>query len=325
MNEILSQSEIDALLNELAMGEPSAPVKPNEASNVKPYDFKTANRFPKEQIRTINIVMGSFIQFLSTYLTGTLRVNCEIETLPIEELTFYEFNNALPSPVILAIVDAPPMEGSLLFQLSSEVSNAIISRILGGAGATREAKKAFTEIELAILEHILRQMMHFFDEAWSKVIEVDSSLERIETSTQFAQIVDMNEPVALVTMNVKLGSDSGIISICIPHMAIEPVSKQLNTRSWYSGAQLRKVIPARETVERRINHTEVTVHAIFQDTIATVEDIANLQPGDVIQLSHKVGDPLKIMLQSIPKFHATIGTMGSKYAVKITDIIKEEK
>lgn len=121
---------------------------------MKPYDFKTANRFPKEQIRTISIVMGSFMQLLSNYLTGILRVNCEVEALPIEELTFYEFNNALPSPAILAILTAPPMEGSLMMQMSSEVSDAIVSRLLGGVSATEENKKRSPRLNLRYLREL---------------------------------------------------------------------------------------------------------------------------------------------------------------------------
>ena len=327
MNEVLSQSEIDALLSELTLGEssPDKPVRPVDTSNIKTYDFKTANRFPKEQIRTINIVMANYVQFLSSYLSGILRINCEIDTLPIEELSFYEFNNALPTPVILAIVSAPPMEGSILIQLSSEVADAIVSRLLGGVNGSAESKRAFTEIELAILERIIKQMLGFFDEAWMKVIKVRSRLERIETSSQFAQIVDINEPVALVTMNVRLGSDVGIISFCLPHMAIEPVAKQLNTRSWYSGVQIRKVMPATETVSKKILNSEVNVHVLFNNTTATVEDIADLKIGDVIQLEHKVGEPVRVMLQNLPKFRASIGTKGSKYAVKITEIKKGEE
>lgn len=157
------------------------------------------------------------------------------------------------------------------------------------------------------------------------MIKIHSHLERIETSSQFAQIVDVNEPVALVTMNVKVGGNVGIISICLPHMSIEPVAKQLNTRSWYSGAQVRKVTPAKETVSRRILDTEVTIGTFFNNTTATVEEIAGLKAGDVIVLEHKVGDPVNVMLQNIPKFRASIGTKGSKYAVKIQEILKGKK
>ena len=108
-------------------------------------------------------------------------------------------------------------------------------------------------------------------------------------------------------------------------MSIEPVAKQLNTRSWYSGAQIRKVTPAKDTVSKRILDTEVTIDTFFNNTTATVEDIAVLKPGDVIVLEHKIGEPVNVTLQNIPKFRASIGTKGSKYAVRIQSIVKGEE
>ena len=326
MSEVLSQSEIDNLINELAMGNGQISEDQTDDSdmNVKSYDFRTANRFPKEQMRTINIVMQNFSQLLTNFFAGVLRSSCELEILSIEELTFYEFNNALPNPVVLAIVGSEPFEGSILIQLSAEMSDAVISRLFGGASTNMLSKKTFTEIELAIIERVIRQMLRSFDEAWAKVMKIHSRLERIETSSQFAQIVDINEPVAVITINAKIGADTGVISICLPHMALEPVAKQMNTRSWYS-RQGKKINSNSDVMGKRIKNTMVELHAIFNDTSASVKDIAYLQVGDVIHLEHGLDEPITVKIQSIPKFRALIGTKGLKYAVKITDIIKGEE
>ncbi|MGI5970187.1 MAG: flagellar motor switch protein FliM [Oscillospiraceae bacterium] len=324
MSEILSQSEIDSLINEIAMGDKKASAGDLASeSNIKPYDFKTANRFPKEQMRTINIVMQSFAQLLANFFTGALRSYCELEILSIEELTFYEFNNALPNPVLLAIINSEPMEGSILMQLSAEITDAIINRLFGGASSNMISRKTFTEIELAIIERIINQMLRFFDEAWARVVRTRSRLDRIETSSQFAQIVDINEPVAVITFNMKIGPDAGVISICLPHVAIEPVAKQMNTRSWYS-KQGKKTGVNSEGMGKKIYNTMVELHAIFNDTTASVKDIAYLQVGDVIQLEHRIDEPLTIKIQNLAKFRAAFGTKGLKYAVRITDIIKGE-
>jgi flagellar motor switch protein FliM len=64
--------------------------------------------------------------------------------------------------------------------------------------------------------------------------------------------------------------------------------------------------------------------AFFDPTPAPVSDIINLQVGDVIRLDHSIGHPLTIKVQHIPKFHATVGTLGHRYALQIVDIIQEE-
>jgi len=292
---------------------------------VKEYDFRTANRFPKEQMRTFHVVFETYSQLFSNRLSSVLRVSCECEILSIEECSYSEFNNSLPAPVVLAIMEAPPMHGSLVFQMSPEFAYMLISRLFGGAKAG-ENSKAFTEIELALIERVLRQAVGVFDEAWDKVIALTTQVDRIETSPQFAQITAPNEPVAVVILNITMGEETGLMSICIPHTAIEPVAQQLNTRMWFSSGARDdgKGAERYAMLANKLMHTPIPVTAYFEQTPATVSDIVNLQIGDVIKLDHGIEQPLTIKIQHIPKFQATIGTMGQRYAMQIVEIIKEE-
>ena len=327
MTEILSQAEIDELLNALNIGEdPEAFTQSSSTyTNIKPFDFRKANKFPKEQMRTLNVVFQSYGQLLATHLTGILRTSCECELLSIEEITFNEFNNSLPSPVILAILNIMPLSGSVLMQVSSEVAYIAINRLLGGAKSGNEADRPFTEIEMAMVDRVIRQTTGVFQQAWEKVIDITAQLDRIETSTQFTQIVALNEPVALVSLSVNVGEESGIISICVPHVLLQPVAKQLNTRMWFSSEiESRKIQSRPDILEGKLIRTPVTLTAYFEETPATVYDIMNLQAGDVIRLNQKVEEPLLIKVQHIPKFHALIGTSGSNYALQIVNTIKGE-
>jgi len=329
LSEILSQSEIDELLNTLMAGDSGSSSEPAEGSNamkVREYDFRTANRFPKEQMRTFHVVFETFSQLFSNKLSSILRVSCECEILSIEECSYSEFNNSLPAPVVLAIVDAPPMYGSLVFQMSPEFAYMLISRLFGG-GAAGENSKQFTEIELALVERVLRQSTAVFDEAWDKVISLSTQVERIETSPQFAQVTAPNDPVAVIILNITMGEETGLVSICIPHTAIEPISQQLNTRMWFSSGARDDGRKEERTamLTGKLLQTPIPVTAFFERTPATVSDIVNLQIGDVIKLDHGVDHPLTINVQHIPKFKATIGTLGQRYAMQIVDVIKEEK
>jgi len=310
-------------------GDSSSESEPTEGvpkAKVREYDFRTANRFPKEQMRTFHVVFETFSQLFSNRLSSVLRVSCECEILSIEECSYSEFNNSLPSPVVLAVVETPPMYGSLLIQMAPEFAYMLISRLFGG-GSAGENSKQFTEIELALVERVLRQAVSVFDEAWDKVIELSTQIERIETSPQFAQITAPNEPVAVIILSITMGGETGLMSICIPHTAVEPVAQQLNTRMWFSsGARDDGRGEERAAMlTEKLLHTPIPLTAFFEQTPATVADIVSLQIGDVIKLDHGVDRPITIKVQHIPKFLATVGTLGQKYALQIVDIIKEEK
>jgi len=328
LSEILSQSEIDELLNTLMAGDSAQSAEASDGApqlKVREYDFRTANRFPKEQMRTFHVVFETFSQLFSNRMSSVLRVSCECEILSIEECSYSEFNNSLPAPVVLAIMDAPPMYGSIVFQMSPEFAYMLISRLFGGVKAGENSKQ-FTEIELALVERVLRQAVSVFDEAWDKVISLSTTIDRIETSPQFAQITAPNEPVAVIILSVTMGEETGLLSICIPHTAIEPVAQQLNTRMWFSSGS-RDDGRAEErlaALTAKLMQTPIPLTAYFDQTPATVSDIVNLQIGDVIKLDHGIDQPLTIKVHHIPKFHATIGTLGHRYAMQIVEIIKEE-
>jgi flagellar motor switch protein FliM len=322
--DVLSQAEIDKLMNALQAGEAEEEDEESKET-VKHYDFKTANRFTKEQIRAINVVFKNFGHFLSNYLMGTLRASCESEVLSIEEISFNEFNNSVPSPVIIAIINTTPFTGSVILEMTKEISYSIISRVLGGTKEINAEGRQFTEIELAIMERVLWQSLKNFDEAWEKIMHVDSTLEKVETSMQFAQIVDMNEPVLMVTLNITIGNESGLIGFCLPHQALEPLTKKLNTRQMYTGNPNKKVEAHPENIINSIKATDITVSAVFNPTEATVRDITSLDVGDVIQLQHKVNEPLIIKFQHVPKYSAALGKLKNNIALKILDEIRGEE
>lgn len=329
MAEILSQSEIDELLVALASGQSASGSDgkgKQQDDKVRVYDFRSANKFSKEQIRMLNFIYDSYAGRLATFLSGTLRTMCEVEVVSVEEQTFAEFTNSLPVPAFLGILTMPPLTGNALFELSSAVAYEIVSRLLGGTGYLHEeANKLFTEIEISILSRISRQMIAYMNESWERVVEVNAELERVETSAQFAQIVNTGEPIAIITMNVKIGEVSDIINLCIPHLAIQPIAKQLAMKKWYnesstSSGSESNVLPY---VSPKITAMPIHMRVIFNDTEATVRDVLNLQVGDVIRIEHQVREPLTAMVEHIPKFKGYIGTKGQKLALMISEILKE--
>jgi len=328
LTDVLSQNEIDDLLRALVSGTPESVPEDEEAGDgraVRTYDFRTADKFSREQMRTLTIVFENYAQSISGYLAGALRTMCSVEIVSVEERLFGEFNNSLPDPVVLTIFDMPPIEGSCLMEISPTVAYSIVSHVFGGGDSIGNTSKAFTEIELASLTRIVRQMLGRMGEAWARVVEVSPMLDRIETSPQFAQIISQNDTIAIITLNVSIGKTSDFINICIPHIAIEPIAQLLSTKLWFSSSTGKTIRPQTELIRNRLLSTKVTMQAVFSETYADVGEVMSLQPGDVIQLNHSVHSPLDIKVEQLLKFRGWIGTHSKRYAIRVSEVVKEDR
>ncbi|MFA5675355.1 MAG: flagellar motor switch protein FliM [Christensenellales bacterium] len=325
MANILSQNEIDELLSVLTSGK-DAHVDDFIAEDpkmAKPYDFRTADKFSKEQIRTLHFIYDNYASRLSTYLSGTLRTLCEVDVISIEEQTFSELSNSMPEPVVVSIINMPPLQGSSLFVISSAISYEIISRLLGGTGEMQAVDKSFTEIELSIMERVIKKVLSLMSEAWERINKISVQLDRVETSSQYVQIVSANEPIAIITMNVKIGSVSDIINICIPNVAVQPIAKQLVMKTWYSEQNFNKAPMNTKELKQGLAGVSLTLYTVFNEIEATVKDILSIQVGDVIKIAHNISMPVTVNIEHIPKFKGFIGMQDSNYAVKVADILRE--
>ena len=326
MSEVLSQNEIDNLLKALSTGELDVEEYANSSNEaqVKNYDFARPAKFSKDHLRTLEIIFEHYGRLLYTNLPAYLRKNVQVEVMNSEAVAYSEFANALSNPVLLGIVDFSPLEGNIIMELAPSLGYAIIDRLLGGTGATLEKKREFSEIELTILERIISLCIDLFREPWQNVADISPRLEKIETNSQFAQIISPNEMIGIVTLNMRIGDVEGLMNICLPYATLEPVIDKLNTKYWYSTMQSKQEESYEEKIEGLIAKAVVPLKAVLGTSTITVSDFANLQRGDIIKLDSGIEDELTVYVGNIGKFKALPGSAEDNYAVRITSIIREE-
>lgn len=326
MSDILSQNEIDNLLQALSSGEVDAEeMKASSEKQVKNYDFSRPSKFSKEHLRTLEIIFEHYGRLLSTNLPVYLRKNIQVEVMNSEAVTYMEFSNSLSNPVLLGIVNFDPLEGNIIVEMASKLGYAIVDRMLGGEGEPLDKVRDYSEIELLIIERIMSACVQLLREPWANVVDVHPRLERIETNSQFAQIISPSEMIAIVTISIKIGDVEGFMNICLPYITLEPVMDKLNTKFWYSNMQERAGMEYADTIESLISKAIVPVKAILGKSIISVNDFSELQPGDIIRLDTKVNQELDVYVGDIKKFTALPGSTGEDYAVRITSVIREEQ
>ena len=326
MGDVLSQSEIDNLLNALSSGELDVEeIKDNNEKQVKDYDFARPSKFSKEHLRTLEIIFEHYGRLLTTNLPVYLRKSVQVEVMNSEAVTYSEFSNALSNPVLLGIVNFAPLHGNIIIEMASNLGYANVDRMLGGRGDALEKTRDFSEIELLIIERILVVCVNLLVEPWENVVEIHPHLERIETNSQYAQIISPSEMIAIITMNIKIGGVEGLMNICLPYITVEDVIDKLNTRYWYANIQSHDETDYADAIESIINKAQVPIKAVLGKSSISVMDFATLQPGDIIKLDREVEDELDVYVGDIRKFTALPGSSGDKYAVRVTSVLREEQ
>lgn len=325
MSEVLSQNEIDNLLQALSSGELDVDeMSDAEEKQVKNYDFARPAKFSKEHLRTLEFIFEHYGRLLSTNLPAYLSKAVSVEVINSEAVTYSEFSNALSNPVLLGIVDFAPLKGNIIMELASNLAFAIVDRMLGGQGKPLEKERDFSEIELLIIERIMNACVNLLIEPFENVVAIEPRLDRIETNSQFAQIISPSEMIAIITLNIKIGDVEGLMNVCLPYLTLEDVMDKINTKFWFSTANASEDEGHTEQMRILIEKAPMPVRAILGNSSIQVSDFINLQVGDVIRLNKKVDDELDIFVGNIKKFKALPGAYDKNYAMRVTAIIREE-
>ena len=288
-------------------------------------DYARPSKFSKEHLRTMEMIFEHYGRLLSTNLPVYLRKNVQVEVVNSEAVTYSEFSNALSNPVLLGIVNFAPLKGNIILEMASNLGYAIVDRMLGGRGDPMDKVREFSEIELLIIERIMIVCVNLLREPWENVADIHPRLERIETNSQYAQIISPSEMIAIVTINLKIGEVEGLMNVCLPYLTLEDVIDKLNTKYWYSNLQNQDNTDYTESIETLIRRAQIPIKAVLGNSMISVNDFAMLQPGDIIRLDRKVEDELDIYVGNIRKFTALPGSSGDKYAVRVTSVIREEQ
>lgn len=325
MGDVLSQAEIDALLNALSDGQVDAEeIKTTQTQKrIRVYDFKRPNKFSKDQLHSLQNVHDNYCRALTTYFSAHLHSVIESNVLSIEQITYDEFIRSLPNPTILGLFSLDPLEGTVLLEMSPALGFTIIDRLLGGEGQGTEKNRDLTEIERTIIEHRVIQIIDLFGEAWEEVYHISPRYVAMETNPQFTQIVAPNEMVLLVTIEIRVAEMVGMINVCLPYLVLEPILDKLSTFFLFS-TKAKVTSPEQvEVIRKKIERAQVEVSAFLGHAEILVRDLLELAPGDVIPLMQSVSEPMPVYVGNFEKFRAVPGLHGEHLAVQVTEIVTE--
>ena len=325
MPEVLSQSQIDALLKGMSSGDIEVEPESNE-KKIKDYDFYSPKKFTKEQLRNVDSIHENIARLFSSYFSGSMRISSDVNLLQVEEQRYYEFNNALPDTALIGLLTLTPAdknigEFTMMLDTSSNLAFFMIDRLLGGVGSGANIMRDYTDIEIGIMSSIFQKFSGYMRDAWRDYVDANITLDTVETNPRLIQIYAPEDIVVIVSLEVKLMDTVGTINVCIPALGLEElmgsfVSKYARTSQKVSDEVIKEL--SKKVIQKAVYASDLTMDVVLDEVQMDLEDILRLQVDDIIKLEHPANGDVRILIDHHPWFSGKIGTFKSNKAVKIT-------
>ncbi len=321
MADVLSQQEIDALLSALNSGELAASEVTEKKQKIKVYDFKHAMRYSKEQLRSITRIHENFTRSLTSNLSAQLRTFVEIEIELVEQVNYQEFIASIPSRTILNIFDVQPMNGKMVMEINPQVAYAVLERMLGGQGYPAERDGALTEIETVLIQKVFSGAFDRYENVWESIENIKVRWEAMESNPQFMQIASPNETVIVIALRTTIGEITGRMTLCIPHLIVEPMLPKLTAHQWFASMTKTEVPKQHDLLKKNLDDVQIPIIAELGRAKLAVKDLLNLQIGDVIGIET---GKLQVKADHLTRFLGDPGLLNGHYAVRIDQVIYSE-
>lgn len=279
-------------------------------------DFARPSKFSKEQLRALHLIHEAFCRRVSTHLSGTMRTLVELTVAEVAETPYGEFAAALPTPGFASVLEVAPLGTNAMLTVDLPIMFAMIERMLGGQMITAAPSRELTEIERALASTLMEGMLAVLTDAWSELIDIELRLRGIEENAQLAQIVRGNEPSAVVTMHVTLGTLKGAVSMCVPYSSIESVIDGLAAHRYLASGG--EDLASRGSLQESLQSVDVDVRAQIAPARVAMQSILDLQPGDVLELGRGIDEDVQVLVGSTVAYNASMQRSGKSVIMHAT-------
>jgi flagellar motor switch protein FliM len=322
MGNILSQDEVDSLLDGITEGKVETETATSEESqSAEVYDFSKPAGPVHLRLPALGIINERLAGLLRTDLQAASRSVIDVNISSTETVKFSDFCLSLPMPSSLNIFGIKPLRGYSLIVLEGSLVFSFVDSLFGGKGVShvRLEGRRFTTIETRIVEKIVSIILSDFQKAWSDVYEVAAEFVRSEMDPQFVGIGAPDDQVIVNKYEVQLENGNGIITICIPYSSIKPIKEKLKNK--FRREKMEVDSAWKTYFKEKILETTVELSCTMGKATINGGELLNMKVDDVILLDQKMGNTVIVNVEYLPKFRGYPGACNKKKAVKIIERI----
>ena len=245
----------------------------------------------------------------------------ELREAIFRDITYSEFIASLATPSCTFVFGMEPLEGAGILDFNPAISLAFIDRVFGGHGKAIDTERELTGIEKSVMTKIITRAFQAQSKSWEHIERIDFRQSAFEANPQFIQIVPPDETVIVVSLQIKMASESGLMAFCYPYLTLEPIMEKLSTQNWIEARKKDDDKSRYESNTRELSQAQTDLIAYLGEAELTIRDLLDVKPGDVIRLDNLKDDLITVNVGNRNKFLASPGRSGNQKAIKIAQLL----
>jgi len=321
-DQVLSQDEVDALLQGVTGGEVDQTSKPNTATSGLPvYDLGAPDRVVRGRMHTLEVINERFARNMRGSLLSFMRRSADISVGTVNIQQYGEFVRHLPVPTNINMLHMKPLRGTALFVFDPKLVFLVVDNLFGSDGRyhVRVEGRDFTRTEQRIIRRLLDLALTCYADAWRPVFPIEFDYIRAEMHGKLANIVAPNEVVINTTLQIEFGPVGGFLHVCIPYSMVEPI-RDLLSKPMQDEVEIDKRWV--HQMSHQMQSADVELTADFATLHSTVGDLMKLRVGDVLPID--LPDTVLARVDGVPVMKCGYGVANDHYALSVQQMINHQ-
>lgn len=307
---------------ELADPALAATQRPGTGRAVARFDFRRTDLFGRDAVRGLTAAHELFTRRVASGLGSALRALVRLDAIGVDQVPYDAYIRSMPTPNVLSLVSVPPLPGSVVLELGSQLALAMVDRMLGGRASQASMPgpvRRPTDLETALLTDLVRHVSSALADTLAVVPGCEPALEGIEYNPQLVQVAAPSDMVVVLSYRlvVSQGVDvEGLLSMCYPAATITALLDHLHVQR-HGGADADSGPRRNEGVAEQLADVPVTLTVGVGESSVGAADLAALREGDVLRLDQRVGAPVRASVAGAPVLEGHIGRRGRRLAFQV--------
>ncbi len=330
MAEVLSQTEIDALLAAVSAGNVETQETPHAtATGGKDwiaYDLTSHEKVVGSRLVGLQGIHERFSRLFRATLSTALKKSVVVTCTNTDFIHFSDYLANILLPTSLNVIEMTNLKGFMILVMSSKLTYALVDAYYGGSERPFSkigGREEFTTIESNMIQKISEMAIRDMQEAWKLNYPLELKYTRSESNPHFVGSIHGSETVAIVTFDVEFENLSGSFVVILQVRPLDPIQQNLSVNV------LAEVTGEGDSWKEHwlteLNSLPLELSVELGTTRKALSELNAMKPGDVLPLSQDAASPLNGSLEGVVKLEGLMGICRGNRAIRLTNFVDSRK